>query len=164
MLEEDIAGIVELIWKSVLRLSIEPLPVLPWGPERTKTLMGCVQISGEWQGVVVLHCPVELAQRAAKIMFSLGDNHPELEDTLDAFREITNMTGGNIKALLPGPCALSLPVVVEGENYSLQIAGTSPVARQSFRCLGFPFTVSVLREQGASERRKVVLDVMLTSR
>ena len=40
----------------------------------------------------------------------------------DAVGELANMVGGNIKALMPGSCQLSLPTVAEGRSEALEAA------------------------------------------
>jgi CheY-specific phosphatase CheX len=62
----------------------------------------------------------------------------------DALGEITNMTGGNIKALLPGACHLSLPAVVEGTSYTIRVPSTRIVTRVPFECEGMHGAVSIM--------------------
>jgi CheY-specific phosphatase CheX len=95
-----------------------------------------------------------LAQRVAQIMFSLDGQLPSREDTQDALGEITNMTGGNIKALLPEPNVLSLPAVVEGEDYTLRVPGTCVVSRLVFQCQEAAFVVSLLQKDLVTAIRK----------
>jgi chemotaxis protein CheX len=70
-------------------------------------------------------------------------------DIVDAVGELANVIGGNVKALLPQPCQLSLPHV--------QINGDSgwPVAIEVSRITGTwldePVTVSVLASQTQKE-------------
>ncbi|NIQ01639.1 MAG: chemotaxis protein CheX, partial [Nitrospinaceae bacterium] len=54
-------------------------------------------------------CPIPLARQAAAIMFQLQEDTAGPEEIQDAFGELANITGGNIKALLPEPSYLSLP-------------------------------------------------------
>ena len=65
-------------------------------------------------------------------------------DLHDALGELTNMTGGNLKALLPEPCTLGLPVVVEGVDYRFRLPGSAPVRRSAFRVGDEPIVVTVL--------------------
>jgi len=78
-------------------------------------LAGCVHISGEWEGAVTLDCPSELAKKVASIMFSLTEDELSSDLIQDALGELTNMTRGNLKSLLPEPCYLSLPAVTMTE-------------------------------------------------
>jgi CheY-specific phosphatase CheX len=142
--EQEIVTLSESIWLSVLGLALQPSPTqagaLPNGP----TLDGIVTISGDWQGAVILQMPRDLAHRVAAIMFSLGEQPATLEDMQDALGEITNMTGGNLKALMPGNCFLSLPAVVDGNDYRLRIPTATVLSRILFHCEGHPTVVSLV--------------------
>jgi chemotaxis protein CheX len=148
-LGQEITTLSETIWLSVLGLSLHPsgsdTKTLPGGP----TLDGIVTISGDWQGAVILQVPQPLAQRVAAIMFSLGEGTPTLEDMQDALGEITNMTGGNLKALMPGSCHLSLPAVVNGNDYGIRIPTARILSRVLFECDGQPAVVSLVAAGGS---------------
>jgi len=71
-----------------------------------------VDVVGPWTGTVVLTTGRQTAADLTRAL--LGDASPEVldsEDVADAFGEIANVVGGNVKAALPGPSALSLPEV-----------------------------------------------------
>lgn len=134
---EDIAALVDEIFMATLGLparqvAVEGGVLPPAGP----TLDGIVTITGDWRGAVALQVPKRLAARIATVMFRLGEAAPALEDMQDAVGEITNMTGGNIKGLLPGACHLSLPAVVEGSDYRLRTPGAAVVREVVFDCEG----------------------------
>ena len=71
-----------------------------------------VDVVGPWTGSVVLTTGRRTAADLTRAL--LGEASPEVlddEDVADAFGEIANVVGGNVKAALPGPSALSLPAV-----------------------------------------------------
>ena len=75
----------------------------------------------------------------------LGDHAPaelEDEDIADAFGEIANVVGGNVKAALPGPSALSLPDV----GAAPAVRNPADVCRVDVLWRGEPLSISV---QGA---------------
>jgi len=141
---EDISRLTEDIWLSTLGLAVRPSDQTV--PERLsgRTLDGIVTITGDYHGAVVVQCPLGLAARLARAMFDLGAARPTLADMQDALGEITNMTGGNIKALLPGTCHLSLPAVVEGEDYTIRVPGSRTTHRAVFACGDESFVVSIV--------------------
>jgi chemotaxis protein CheX len=101
--EDEITTVAGDIWLTVLGLGL-----MATGPNRgvpfpDDVLTSSVSIDGSWHGAVLLQCSKHFAKRAACLMFGL-----------DALGELANMISGNVKALLPGPCRLSLPVVLEG--------------------------------------------------
>jgi chemotaxis protein CheX len=142
-MEQNIVALSENIWLTVLGLPMTQSDLtngaLPHGP----TLDGIITISGAWQGTVILQVPRPLAQRAARIMFSLQED-ATLADMQDALGEITNMTGGHLKALMSGDCFLSLPAVVEGNDYSIRIPSAQVLSRVVLDCEGMPAVVSLV--------------------
>ena len=71
-----------------------------------------VDVVGPWTGSVVLTTGRRTAAELTRAL--LGPAAPEVledEDVTDAFGEIANVVGGNVKAALPGPSGLSLPDV-----------------------------------------------------
>jgi CheY-specific phosphatase CheX len=133
------------IWKSILDLDVKKTAeeYCPLGEE--DILAGCVHISGEWEGAVTLDCPMELAQKVASIMFNMADDEVTPDLVQDALGELTNMTGGNIKSLLPEPCYLSLPAVTQ-TKHGLRNPGSELVTSVTFQCWGYKFKVSVLKK------------------
>ncbi len=77
-------------------------------------LSSWVDVVGPWTGSVVLTTGRDTAEALCRAL--LGPATPpdvEDEDVADAFGEIANVVGGNVKAALPGPSGLSLPQVGE---------------------------------------------------
>ncbi len=68
-----------------------------------------VDISGGWEGTVVFSCELALVQLAAAELFGAPPGDVAAGDLADLAGEVVNVVGGNIKSLLPGPSALSLP-------------------------------------------------------
>jgi chemotaxis protein CheX len=78
------------------------------------TVSAWVAVVGPWTGSVVLTAGRQTAADLTRAL--LGEAAPELldhEDVADAFGEIANVVGGNVKAALPGPSTLGLPQVGE---------------------------------------------------
>lgn len=141
--ENQIQDLTISIWEAMLKLPLLPHDSISVTPARR--LAACVHITGAWQGAVTLACSASFAARAASIMFALPAGHQaDTTETQDALGELTNMIGGNVKALLPEPCMLSLPAIVEGADYSTRIPHARRVAFASFTCEGEAVSVSLL--------------------
>ena len=106
-LEEEISQYVEAIWKSVLGLDVVKSETTFQPDHLDHALASCVHITGEWQGIVALHCPATLARKFTSIMFAVEEESAEMQDIQDALGELANMTGGNLKALFPGVACFS---------------------------------------------------------
>jgi chemotaxis protein CheX len=147
--EQDIRDITGAVWTNVLQADAAS-PDRP-EPELSGTVVtGCVQISGAWEGAVTIQCPVDLARAAAAVMFDTDPAQTSNEEMRDALGELANMVGGNIKALLPSPTKLSLPIVVEGKRSALSIRDAVAVRKVWFEWLDKEFVVTLLsRDDGA---------------
>ncbi len=142
--EQDIREITEAVWSNVLSTSAEVAETEPLRALAGKVFTGCVQISGAWEGAVTIRCSPVLARTVAATMYELGATEPSGDEVRDALGELTNMVGGNIKALLPGTTHLSLPIVAEGDKQSLRISDSDPVCTVWFASHGEVFAVTVL--------------------
>ena len=132
------------VWESFTGTTLEPAngQARPDGGDVT---VGCVTVTGEWQGSVLLACPARLARMAASAMFDLPAAQLDDDQVADALGELTNMIGGNIKSLIPGPSRLSMPTVTVGPSATVPTPGAVLLSTVSLACEGLPLTVSVWR-------------------
>jgi len=145
MTGEEILGITRDVWESFTGRAVEVAdgqPRLDGGD----VIVGCVTVSGEWRGSVLLACPARLARMAASAMFDRPADALDDREVADALGELTNMVGGNIKSLIPGPSRLSMPAVTVGAAPTVKPPRAALVATVSLACEGLPLTVSVWRE------------------
>jgi chemotaxis protein CheX len=148
--ERDIVDLVDMIWSTTLGFEIHAVDAADHHEWALPAVEAQVHIAGTWQGVVVLHTSQALAARVAQRMFDLGSAAPSAEDMQDAFGEVANITGGNIKGLISeGDAHLSLPAVFQGFDYSVRVPGSQQVARVEFICDGEPLVVTVLHAEQA---------------
>ncbi len=102
-----------------------------------------VDVVGPWTGSVVLTTGRRTAEELTRAL--LREHAPDVlddEDVADAFGEIANVVGGNVKAALPGPSGLSLPDV--GDAPALR--NPADACRVDVLWRGEPVSISV---QGA---------------
>src|SRR4051812_25600004 len=86
-------------------------------------LLGTIQIAGATSMSVVLGVSQGVARAATAVMLQLHSQDVTEDDQRDVVAELTNMIGGNLKSLVPGPLYLSLPTVVAGRDLGLQVPG-----------------------------------------
>lgn len=106
-LREELSAAFARVWETSLSLPLKPADVaiahkssLPW--------FGAVAwIGGSWTGNVRIGIPKELAYIITARLIEVDTPTPE--QTLDALRELANMTAGNLKSVLPGKCGLATP-------------------------------------------------------
>jgi chemotaxis protein CheX len=139
--EATVRSIAEEAWFALVGPDelLVPLP----GELPADLLSAWVDVVGPWTGSVVLTTG---RQTAAELTHALlGETAPELlehEDVADAFGEIANVVGGNVKAALPGPSALGLPEVGEAPA----VRNADDLVRVDVLWRGRPVSLSV---QGA---------------
>lgn len=138
-LEDQIAEITRMVFDTVLGLEAVPADGAAPAADDPGMLAGAVQITGAFEGTVTVSCTTALAVHAAAILFDVPDGAATESDTRDALSELVNITGGNLKPLVPGPSRLSLP----------QIGGATGdgklLGKVRFDCMGQPFEVSLLQ-------------------
>ncbi len=148
--ESMLFELTEQVWSSMLGLNLVMGNGHPPPGERTRQLVGCVVISGSWEGAVSIECPLSVAKRAAGIMFGTDPADASDDEVRDALGELANMIGGGVKSLLPSPSQLSLPTVAEGEALVLSVPGTHELRHVSFACDGEPCRVVIAAKDGCA--------------
>jgi chemotaxis protein CheX len=142
--DEQIVGITHDVWSSFTGMPVEAAPregALDGGD----VAVGRVEVTGGWRGWVLLACPTRLARTAAAAMFERPAETLTDGEVADALGELTNMVGGNLKSVLPGPSRLSMPAVTVGAPALDPLPGGVLVNAVTLACDGLPLTVSVWR-------------------
>ena len=146
-IRSEIARIVEDVFRTMLCLEVTGITAAleTAGPG---SLTAAVQFVGEWKGAVLLRCsPRQACQLACRLMPGLQPSRVD-EDVRDALGEITNMVGGNLKPILPPGVVLSMPSVVQGNDYAVHICGGNTSKTWSFSSdLGI-FSVTLVQVTG----------------
>lgn len=151
-LVEELTQYTQFTWTSILEVDVEETH--EEFEENTETdINACVLISGAWKGMVVMSFHINLARAVAKKMFDLKNEKPTDEELRDSVGEMINMIGGNLKALVPQPSFLSLPIV-SMKGHSLYFPCTKEVCKTVFNCKGQQFRVTVLESNEGSFLRK----------
>lgn len=140
------------MWQHVLAKPVVPtdrttIPGVDW-------LVGCVHITGAWRGTVTLAIPPQLARRIADRVHPEPAADAAPEPLAELVGELTNMLGGNLKALLPPPCYLSSPAVAVGDRFEPPGATRQRVVRAEFEEDGWPFVATLSETEVAAGGRR----------
>jgi chemotaxis protein CheX len=109
--EDDLRVIAEQVWSSYLDLDgASPLIAQP-AEKPASDVTASVSVTGAWRGHVLVSCSEQAAKNVAAALLGIEFDDVAEEDVADALGELANIIGGNVKSLLPEPCALSLPHV-----------------------------------------------------
>jgi chemotaxis protein CheX len=111
----SIEEVVHDVWSTYAETSLQPA-VPPEAEPRSALGMvtGRIFVTGAWIGSIEVEASRVLATEAAARMLGIDPDAVSFADVKDALGELTNIIGGNIKSMLPGPSHLSLPAVWEG--------------------------------------------------
>ena len=142
-LERDIVRITRTVFGAVLGVDVEPVAGadLPHAPVE---VTGVVSVTGSWNGAIVFSCEARHARSIAATMFGAETGAAGDLELTDAIGEVANMIGGNFKAMLPSPAQLSLPSVIAGSSYRVNLAGCRELGRWRFRAGTDAVTVRVV--------------------
>src|SRR3990172_2061058 len=97
----EVGRLIETIWTVVLDCEVRAVPMPAGFQDATGVLMGLVEITGAWEGGVALECPWGFVRQAAGLMFEIEPDRVTVDQLEDTLCELTNIVGGNFKALLP---------------------------------------------------------------
>lgn len=148
MLGEELVQIVESVWQTTVGNAIRFVPSAGAEPVATPALTARISFRGAWPGELAATCSATLARQIAACMFQLPAEDSSDADIRDAIAEVVNILGGNVKAILPPPCQLSLPSVVEssGSDASSPVPGSETVETVCFECGGETLVLRLVRE------------------
>ncbi len=139
---DDLEVITRGVWTTFL--DGDPAGLLPGGTGADgDRVTGCVHLSGAYTGSIMLQCSGPAARDAAAALFSMQPADVTQTEVVDAIGELANMVGGNVKSMLPGPSALSLPAVVHGQ---LAVPGAQVVREVQLTWRGEPLVVSLWQQ------------------
>lgn len=140
-LHDDVSTITRSVWNAMLGMELtEAYGDAPTG------MTGWVEIHGAWNGMVTVSCSPAAARFAAGAMFDVAPDDTSSEDVDDALRELANMIGGNVKALLPEPCQLGLPHIVGHDPTPAACDSGTPVSTVELDCAGERLVVTVIAD------------------
>lgn len=146
--EHLLAGILELVWDSTLGLPISLREHEESGlPADEPITIGSVQVTGNWPCTVAIAAPRHLAAECAARFFDRPADELGDADIMDAWGELTNQVGGNLKALIAPPTHLSMPDVMQGATFTYRVPRTRVLNELTFACLGSRVRVTVLRPE-----------------
>lgn len=135
--------IVGEIWESMLGLEIAPIEDCE-PPAVSREVRAAVQITGAWEGGVVIECDEQAASAFTAAMLGLGDDKPDESDIHDVAGELANMVGGNVKAVIGVETRLSLPTVVIGAQLEMSVPGSVVQTQTAFVTDAGCFSVQVV--------------------
>jgi chemotaxis protein CheX len=119
--DQDLHIIVTQVWDAYLHQDAQlPTSTAPSTAATEPMIVATVSLTGGWDGHVRIDCTPAAAADITALMLDLPAGGLDTHDVADAMGELANIVAGNIKALLPAPVSLGLPVVALGDRVKLQ--------------------------------------------
>ena len=143
---EQIRSVVRSVWSTQLGLEIRSVHEA-FSRSSMETLTAAIHIAGDFHGGIRMECSRALIRRAGAIMFSLPEGELQQEDERDVIGELTNVVAGNIKALIPGSNAVSLPTIIEGTDYQVSSVDVRSADEFHFTLDGEPMVVTLVEHR-----------------
>jgi chemotaxis protein CheX len=137
-----VAQIVESVFTTMLELEVYP-DTTPWMPAED-SMTSWVQLQGKWEGVVMFECNRWQACQFAGLFLSIEPPNEVNEEVRDVLGEVANMIGGNVKCAVANGLGLSMPVILDGNDYRQQLSDFEVQERITFLCALGPFWVTLL--------------------
>ena len=133
-MESELELITKMIWQP--HLPSELVRVYEVSPARLigATRGGCVHILGNWNGSVSVEGSSEIIDWITERMLGVARDCISDSYWQGVIRELTNVTGGNIKGLLGHNNILSTPRSWVGKGFSFSVPDTPEILRLYFCC------------------------------
>jgi|GEM_PF-6908004 len=118
MIKENLDRIVEQVFLSTFELPVVPdlerqaIDINPFSED----LRCSIRVMGGQNLKIVTDIPKSLIKKLAPFFFACEPKDVSEQDILDTMTELTNMLGGNIKALFDQELSLGLPVLETSEE------------------------------------------------
>ena len=139
---EILAQIVQSVFATMMSLEVSTSDV-PFNPHGNR-LTSSVYLTGGWNGAVFLECTSLQARQFAGLILAMDPPEMVDDDVRDVLGELANMIGGNLKSGMAAGVQLSMPTVMEGNDYEMRVCGSEVLERLGFQCDQGNFWVTVL--------------------
>jgi chemotaxis protein CheX len=153
---DDLAEMVEQVWVSYLDPEgIDPL-IRQEQPVDSDEVHSSVSITGSWHGHIVYGSSIAAARRAAAAFLAMEIGEVGQEDVSDVLGELANIVGGNVKAMLPPGCFLSLPQVVLAPTSATVYPSAVRVSGLFGTWLGEPVSITVWQSRNDVKKEETL--------
>lgn len=109
MLQKEISEAFLRVWETSVGLPLKESSTASGAESIDEWIAGVVWLGGQWTGCVTLVVPKKFARSIAAMMLDVDPTIITIDQYTDAVRELTNMSAGNLKSVLPGACGLATP-------------------------------------------------------
>jgi len=139
---DKLVQIVKSVFIAMMSLEVSDCE-MPFSSQGDR-LTSFVYLTGGWNGAVLFQCNRRQACQFAGRILSMDSPQAVDDDVRDVLGELANMIGGNMKSGMGDGVRLSMPMVMEGNDYDLRACGSQILERLAFHSAEGHFWVTVL--------------------
>jgi chemotaxis protein CheX len=107
-------------------------------------IVGTIHFLGGWKGVVLMEFEEDLAFTIAAHLMKMNKPTRIDGDVQDAVGELVNMVAGNLKVIMPENTHMSMPSVVQGDDFEVNVLGSEKTCRTYFRAPRGLFSLTLI--------------------
>jgi chemotaxis protein CheX len=133
VLDSELTAIVDAIATTMFDAQLQPVAHEDAHFEAS-AVSASIALSGAFCGVLRATFSEPLARALAGTMMAQEPAESTPDDLRDVTGELVNIVAGNLKAVLPSPCQLSLPQVQDALTHSAD--AFAPIGTASFELMG----------------------------
>jgi len=143
---QQLLSLSRQLWNDHLGLTIDAEENGSGRAPDEKTWSSCINISGAWQGALVLECPESIARHAAAMLFSSDGEETTEEDIQDALKELSAMIGKRMRQMLPESTKFSRPSIVTEPDRDEILGSLEELTHLHLKCEGRPIRIALLQK------------------
>jgi len=141
--EQQILSLSQQLWNDQFGLRVGPIQATNHGTNE-RTWSSCINISGAWQGALVLECPESIVRHAAAMLFASDGEETTTEDIEDALKELSVIVGKQMRQILPESTKLSRPSIVNDPDRKEILESLRGLTDLQLSCEGRPIRIALL--------------------
>ena len=145
--EQQILTLSQQLWNDHLGLRVSPRDETTLQVDE-RTWSSCINISGAWQGALMLECPESIVRHAAAMLFASDDEETTTEDIEDAFKELSVIIGKQMRQVLPESTKLSRPSIIHDPDRKAILESLRGLTDLRLSCEGRPVRIALLEREG----------------
>ncbi len=143
--EQQLQSLSRQLWNDRLGLTVGPLDESNHEVDE-KTWSSCINISGSWQGALLLECPESIVRHAAAMLFASDGEETTTEDIEDALKELSVLIGKQMRQILPEATKLSRPSIVKEADRDEVLHSLRELTDLHLSCEGRPIRIALLEK------------------
>jgi len=143
--EDDLFDIVQSVWTTVVDIELDKVAPGDVPEIDDELICAWMELSGGWEGGILLTCQESLAMHAAAVMYEVDPDMLGEDAMHDTVGELANMIAGSTKPMLPDDAQMGQPQIVEESELPPACMSSWPMAYVAAMTNGMVAYVSLFK-------------------